>query len=213
MKLLIAEYFKHINDFNFTAHCTREDFEKFNIDDSIIPFQKGLIPIEHGMRVCDIGTGGGFPGMPLAVLNPEIKFLLIDSVQKKLTLIDTIVKELEMKNVQTLHSRLEEVGQSQLRETFDVVVSKAVAKWSTLLELALPLVSIGGYFYAYQGKAIFEELEKNKSVIEKLGGAFEETFDYNIGDEKRYIVKVKKIRPTQRAFPRKAPLPKDNPLT
>lgn len=212
MKLLISEYLKHINDFNFTAHRSREDFEKFNIEDSIIPFQKGHVHIEPGMRVCDIGTGGGFPGMPLALIIPDAKFRLVDAVQKKLNLIDAIAKELDMKNVQTLHSRLEEVGQSQLRETFDVVISKAVAKWSTLLELALPLVAIGGYFYAYQGKAIFDELEQSKNVIEKLGGAFVATFDYNLGDEKRYIVKIKKIRPTQRAFPRKAPLPKDNPL-
>lgn len=200
---MMDAYMARMQICNFTAHRTPERFALYNMVDSVLPFLDGRITLPDRSLVADIGTGGGFPGVPLAALFPLSSFSLFDSVGKKLRIIDEVCEEVGIKNVQTHQLRLEEYGQGAGRETFDVVTSRAVAHWTTLLELALPLLKIGGYFYAWQGEKIFEELEAKDAALRFLGGKFEATREYDLGEGgKRYLVVIKKTHKTPADYPR-----------
>lgn len=214
MALMMDAYFALLPTCNITAHKTPERFALYNIIDSILPLQKGLMSLPEGARVADIGTGGGFPGVPLSLLCPQVSFHLFDSVGKKLRVIDAVCEEQGITNVQTFHTRLEEYGQGAGRAYYDVVTSRAVAHWTTLLELALPLLKVGGTLYAYQGEKIFDDLRQHEKVALALGGQVEETTSYTLSEDagERYIVKVTKVRPTPKAYPRSFATMKKDPL-
>lgn len=170
---------------------------------------------EDNQKIADLGTGGGFPLLPLAIMYPENEFLGVDSVQKKIKVIETIAKELGLKNIQTNSERVETVGQSKkYREQFDIVLTRAFAKWHTLLELSLPLVKTGGKLVAYQGPQILEELEESEKVIEKLGGKIEKLSHFELPEDmgERVFVEIIKIKKTPKEFPRAIGVPKKNPL-
>lgn len=200
---MMDAYMARMQICNFTAHRTPERFALYNVIDSVAPFLDGSMDIPEGAQVADIGTGGGFPGVPLAVLQPAANFELFDSVGKKLKVIDEVCEEIGLTNVRTQNGRLEEYAQGNGREFFDVVTSRAVAHWTTLLELALPLVKVGGVFYAYQGEKILEELEASESVIRFLGGKLEKAMTYDLGEGgKRYLVIIRKDHKTPEDYPR-----------
>ena len=142
---------------NITAITDPKEFLKKNILDSLTLV--GYKQIEDAKRVLDLGTGGGYPGLPLAINYPDKQFVLADAVKKKLNVIDDIAKKLEISNVVTVHERAEELAKNPaFRDAFDLVVSRAVANMATLSEWALPFVKPGGYFVAYKTEDAYDEI-------------------------------------------------------
>ncbi len=209
-------YLEKLPTFNFTAHRTVEDFEILNMLDSVKPFIHQEDSMKNISTILDIGTGGGFPGVPLAVLYPEIEFTLCDSVGKKMHLIEQIVDKYNLQNITIRPGRFEELGREKtLRESFDMVLSRAVAKWPTLLEYALPFVKKDGVFLAYQGEAVLGELKSSHTIISALGGKYSETTTYSLPQNKgeRYIVSIIKETSTPSLYPRATGIPKKTPLS
>ena len=163
--------------------------------------------------VVDVGTGAGFPGMPLKILEPSIRMTLLDSLGKRITFLQEVCNELGLQNVQCVHARAEEFA-AEHRQSFDFAVSRAVANLSVLCELCLPLVKAGGYFLSMKSVESDEELESAKKAIKILGGQVERTADYQIpGTEVVHrVIFIKKITETPKKYPRPFAKIKKNPL-
>lgn len=163
--------------------------------------------------VVDVGTGAGFPGMPLKILEPSIRMTLLDSLGKRITFLQEVCNELGLQNVQCVHARAEEFA-AEHRQSFDFAVSRAVANLSVLCELCLPLVKVGGYFLSMKSVESDEELESAKKAIKTLGGQVERTADYQIpGTEVVHrVIFIKKIVETPKKYPRPFAKIKKNPL-
>lgn len=171
--------------------------------------------IDRGSKVVDIGTGAGFPGIPLSIINNNTDFKLVDSLNKRIIFLDEIVKELGLSNVENIHSRAEDFGHNKLyREQFDYAVSRAVANLSTLVEYLIPTVKVGGKIICMKGFEIEEELNNAKTAIKKLGGEVVEVVDFNLPetDFKRNVVIIEKKHNTAKEYPRKAGIPSKKPL-
>ena len=163
-----------------------------------------LLPMADfaGASVIDVGTGAGFPGLPLRILEPDMHLTLLDSLAKRVDFLSEVCTELELTDVQCLHARAEEA--SDLRESFDVATSRAVARLDLLSELCLPLVRVGGIFLAMKGPDCAEELEAARHAIEILGGE-PELLTYTIPgtDTGRSVVRIRKVRETPDKYPRR----------
>lgn len=169
---------------------------------------------QKSYRLIDIGTGAGFPGIPLKIVFPEIKVTLLDSLNKRVKFLNEVITVLGLKDIEAVHGRAEDLAREDVsRETFDLCVSRAVANLSTLSEYCLPFVKVGGYFVPYKSGKLEEEMTAGKGAIKKLGGIIEsvETFQLPNSDE-RSLVKVKKVAPINKKYPRKAGLPSKEPL-
>ena len=166
-----------------------------------------------GKTVVDVGTGAGFPGMPLKILEPSIRMTLLDALGKRITFLQEVCDELGLQNVQCVHARAEEVAAAH-RQGFDFAVSRAVANLSVLCELCLPLVKVGGYFLPMKSVESGEELEAAKRAVQTLGGRVERTADYRIpGTEVVHrVIFIKKIAETPKKYPRPFAKIKKNPL-
>ena len=165
--------------------------------------------------VCDLGTGAGFPGIPMAIAYPNIQFTLIDSLNKRIKFLQEVVDALGLKNVTLIHARAEEAGRNKLyREMFDLVVSRAVANISTLSEYCLPLVKLNGYFISFKSGDIKEEISLSGNAIQKLGGSMEEPVYFSLPDTdiSRSFIIIDKKKSTPKAYPRKAGTPSKEPL-
>jgi len=161
-----------------------------------------LLP--QGCSLCDVGSGAGFPGIPLKLARPDIQLTMLDSLNKRVGFLNEVAARLELSETRALHVRAEDAGRdSSLRERFDIVTARAVAELRTLLEYALPLVKPGGRFVAYKGSAS-EEIAAAASALKALGGRVEEVREYSLGDmaEQRSLVIVKKTSPTPSQYPR-----------
>lgn len=177
----------------------------------ILPYQL----ISAGDRVLDMGTGGGFPGLALAVVYPDTDFVLVDATEKKVRAVAEMAAELGLENVSCFAGRAEEMGHDpDFREHFDVVVARALAGFSTLLEYCLPFVKVGGRFVAYQGPELLETWQDFEGVAEKLGAEITgvETALLPIEDAKRCFVKVEKRSKLMDCYPRQTGIPKKKPL-
>lgn len=208
-------YFSRVQAFNFTGHKTPETFFYLNILDSLLPIFQEHIKIPDQGIIFDIGTGGGFPGVPVAIAKPNAQYYLVDSVEKKLKLIQEVKDKFQLQHIHPMHQRFEMLGQNpKWRCKVDVVLAKAVAKWPTLLEYALPLLNIGGTFYAYQSLAIKEELQHNKKLLTRLGGEVRGVHEYILPDSlgERCIVEIVKVASTPKEYPRNMGIPKAQPL-
>jgi len=171
--------------------------------------------IVKNSRVIDIGTGAGFPGIPLNILRNDIDLLLLDSLNKRIIFLDDIIEKLKLEKVKTIHARAEELGQDKkFREQYDTVVSRAVAPLNVLLEYMLPYVKVGGKCICMKGPKLEEELEQSKISIDTLGGKVEEIDETSLPntDIKRNILVVRKIRIMDSKYPRKMTNIKSNPL-
>ncbi len=171
--------------------------------------------VTENMKVIDVGTGAGFPGLPVKIANPRVKLTLVDSLQKRIGFLNEVIDTLGLDNVETIHSRAEELGVNKnYREKYDLCVSRAVANLTTLCELCLPFVRVGGFFVSLKGPKAPEELELAKKAIGLLGGSLEriETYDVSDTDLNHNIVVIKKISHTPTKYPRKAPKPAKEPL-
>ena len=166
-----------------------------------------------GKTVVDVGTGAGFPGMPLKILESSIHMTLLDSLGKRITFLQEVCDDLGLTDVQCVHARAEEFA-AEHRQSFDFAVSRAVANLSMLCELCLPLVKTGGYFLSMKSVESGEELEAAKKAIQILGGRVERTADYQIPgtDVTHRVIFIKKIAETPKKYPRPFAKIKKNPL-
>lgn len=166
-------------------------------------------------RVVDIGTGAGFPGIPLKIMYPDTRFTLLDSLNKRIKFLDEVIKINSLDGIETLHGRAEDYARDKnYREAFDVCVSRAVANLSTLSEYCLPYVKAGGVFISYKAGQLDEELKASERAIKLLGGEIKEVHKLTLPDTDidRTFVVIKKTAATSKKYPRKAGLPSKEPL-
>ena len=171
--------------------------------------------IEDGKTLVDVGTGAGFPGVPIKIARENVKVTLVDSLNKRLLFLQDVIEKLELKQIETLHFRAEEFGQNKkYRESFDIATSRAVANLSTLVEYLLPLVKVGGICICMKGSEVQEELEASKKAIQILGGKIVNVEEFTLpeSDIKRNIVIIKKISKTPNKYPRKPGTPSKEPI-
>ncbi len=164
----------------------------------------------------DVGTGAGFPGIPLAILFPEAEFTLMDSLNKRIKFLNEVILQLGLSNVETVHSRAEDLARnSKYREQYDFAVSRAVANLSTLSEYCLPFVKPTGNFVSYKSERLSEELVAAEKTISILGGTVKDQIDFQLpeSDIYRNLLIIEKVKPTSKKYPRKAGLPSKEPLS
>ncbi|WP_173432057.1 16S rRNA (guanine(527)-N(7))-methyltransferase RsmG [Sharpea azabuensis] len=163
----------------------------------------------------DVGTGAGFPGIPLKILFPHLNVTLLDSLNKRLLFLEDVIDELDLDNIKTVHSRAEEAGRMKnLRENYDLCVSRAVANLSTLSEYCLPLVKVGGNFISYKAGEVEDEINSAKHAIKKLGGKIKSVEEFSLPDSdiSRSFVIIEKVNETSNLYPRKPGTPNKKPL-
>lgn len=170
--------------------------------------------VKDAKRMLDIGTGAGFPGIPLKIDNPECEATLIDSVNKKIMVLNDVIQKLNLEKIEALHVRAEELAQrADYREKFDVVTTRAVSSLATIAEYMLPFVKIGGKAICMKGPNIEEELKDAKNAIKLLGGEIENIQKLNINDEfERNIIVINKVKNTDKKYPRGQGKPAKEPI-
>lgn len=197
---------------NLTAITEFDDVVVKHFIDSLLIIK--LIDFNNVTKIIDIGTGAGFPGLPIKIVYPELKVVLMDSLNKRLKFLKEVIDELTLDNIELVHSRAEDLARmSQYREKFDLVVSRAVANLSTLSEYCLPFVKVGGCFVSYKSDNINEELEQSMAAIKLLGGNLREVRKVNLSNQiDRSFIIIDKKKNTLKKFPRKAGTPSSEPL-
>ena len=209
-KVLLQEWNQKIN---ITSIIDDEEIDIKHFLDSIIPFKTELF--KNNIRVIDIGTGGGFPGIPLKIINESLDMVLLDSTNKKIRFLEEVIEKLELNNISPIHGRAEELGRTEEhRERYDIAISRAVASLDTLSEYALPFVNLGGHFISMKGPDVEEELEEGKRAIETLGGKIKAIEKIQIPDTDivHSLIIIEKIKRTPTKYPRAGGKPKKQPL-
>ena len=169
----------------------------------------------NAVKIIDVGTGAGFPGIPLSIISPEKEFILMDSLNKRLKIIDELCQRADIKNVVTLHARAEELAKNKAhRERYDLCVSRAVANMAVLAEYCLPFIKVGGFLMAYKGPEAENEVREAEHALSLLGGRAEEIRNGNLkefGIDHKVVV-IKKVSNTPSKYPRKPGTPTKEPL-
>ena len=198
---------------NLTSITDRDEFIKLHFIDSIMS-----VPTEEfqkAKKIIDVGTGGGFPGIPLALAAPDKEFVLMDSLNKRIKIINQLCEEIGITNVTAVHARAEELAKNKAhRQKYDLCVSRAVANLSTLSEYCLPFIKQGGWFLSYKGPDTDKELADAKKAIKILGGQIdrEELASLESSGLEHKIIFIKKVKDTPAKYPRKAGTPSKDPL-
>lgn len=209
-KDLIKEWNQKIN---LTAITDDEEIIKKHFIDSIKVFNCNYV--KNAKSIIDIGTGGGFPGIPMRIVKEDSKMVLLDSLNKRINFLNEVINDLNLSNIKTIHGRAEDFAQTaEYRQRFDLAVSRAVANLTVLLEFCLPYVKVGGYFVALKGPAIEEEIKAAEGALKALGGKIEKIIEVDIegSDLKHNLLVVKKIKDTPKKYPRKAGMVTKNPI-
>ena len=196
---------------NLTAITDPEEIILKHFIDSITILKE----LEDDSTVVDVGTGAGFPGIPLSIMNPTLKITLVDSLNKRLIFLQEVVNKLNLKNVEIVHARAEEFGQNKkYRECFDVSTSRAVANLSTLSEYLIPLVKVNGKVISMKASEAREEINEAKKAIEILGGTIEKIDEFNLpqSDIGRTVIIIRKNKQTPNKYPRKPGTPSKEPI-
>lgn len=215
-------YYELLTEWNKVMNLTaitdfKEVVQKHFVDSlSLIKAVDGSFLQKKGISMIDIGTGAGFPGIPLKIVFPNLKVTLLDSLNKRIKFLNEVTGKLELRNITAIHGRAEDFAkQKEYREQFDLSVSRAVANLATLSEYSLSYVKKGGFFFSYKAEDIEEEIESSKNAIKILGGRIDEVIKFNLPDSdvKRAIVKIEKNNFTNKKYPRKAGIPSKEPLS
>ena len=197
------------NKFNLTSITDMQEVIEKHFIDSVLPYN--LLP--QNAKAIDIGAGAGFPSIPLKIVRPDISFLLIDSVNKKITFINEVINKLDLQNIVALHTRIEDLASNPAyRETFDICVSRAVARLNTLAEYSLPFIKIGGSMVAYKSRQIKDEVLEAQKAITLLGGEIKDISINNLENGERNVLIVEKINNTPDKYPRDKNLPRTKPI-
>ena len=207
---LLVEWNKVMNLTGITEY--EEVNEKHFVDSLSIVKAVDMNSVES---VIDIGTGAGFPGIPLKIAFPHLKVVLLDSLNKRINFLNTVIDELELTDIKTIHGRAEDFAkQTDYREQFDLCVSRAVANLATLSEYCIPYVEMDGLFVPYKSGEIAEELEQSKKAVHVLGGKIEDIVKLQLPGTEigRSFVKIRKVQNTAKRYPRKAGLPGKEPI-
>lgn len=209
-KEMIKEWNEKIN---LTAITEDNDIIQKHFIDCIEAFKFEYL--KEAKTLIDVGTGGGFPGIPIKILNDNINVVLLDSLNKRINFLNEVISELELKDIKTIHGRAEDFAKDKdYRESFDIATSRAVANMTVLSEFCIPYVKVGGYFLALKGPAIEDELKEAKNAIGTLGGKIQEIIEVEIenSDIKHNLVIIKKIKATDIKYPRKAGMVTKKPI-
>ena len=197
---------------NLTAITEPEEVAVKHIIDSLLAYDEKIFP---GKLLADVGTGAGFPGIPLKIYCPELKVVLLDSLAKRLKFLEAVIEKLGLKDISCVHLRAEDAGQNKNhREKYDLVTARAVARLSVLSEYCLPLVKVGGYFIALKRSKFKEEIFEGNTAVGILGGEIISAEEVKLPglDDGRAIIRIRKIKKTPVKYPRKAGLPEKQPL-
>jgi 16S rRNA (guanine527-N7)-methyltransferase len=213
LETLVDVFLEWNGKLNLSSFSDRKSVEMKHVVDSLGVYSFDLI--KKGDRVLDLGTGGGFPGLPLAIAYPDCNFVLVDATDKKVRAVEQMAGDLGLTNVTCMQGRAEALGQdAQFREQFNVVVARALAPPTVLMEYALPFVTVGGTFVAYQGPDIVDKIDEIQRAVPLLGGTFSKIESFLLPDDsgKRVFVVITKTSRTKADFPRKDGIPRKKPL-
>lgn len=203
------ELLKYNKMYNLTAICDEEGIYYKHFLDSIVPYEH----FEKGANVVEIGSGGGFPSIPLKIIREDLSFTLIESTGKKCAYLENVVEKLNLSQVCIKNIRAEEGAKDKnMREKFDICTARAVAQLNTLCEYCLPYVAVGGKFIAYKGECD-EEIERAKNAVKILGGEIEKVENYELENcGKRTLIVIRKVAHTPPSYPRGQGRERKNPL-
>lgn len=213
------EYYKLLvewNSFmNLTAITEFDEVLKKHFVDSVSLIRVLPDIAETSYEMIDVGTGAGFPGIPLKIVFPKLKITLLDSLNKRVQFLNEVIGQLGLSHIEAVHGRAEDFAKPEkLREKYDICVSRAVANLATLSEYCLPFVKTGGYFISYKSEKITEEFENAKEAIRVLGGNYEKQVEFTLPDSDIYrnLFMIRKEKATPAKYPRKAGLPSKEPI-
>ncbi len=196
---------------NLTAITEFDEVMDKHFLDSVYLFRS--IKLEADYKLIDIGTGAGFPGIPLKIVFPELKITLLDSLNKRVGFLNDVIAELNLNDIEAIHGRAEDIARDKLyRASYDIAVSRAVANLSTLSEYCLPFVKIGGKFVSYKSGDCADEVDNAKSAIHLLGGKINKIDEFSYSNNSRSFIVIDKVMNTSNKYPRKAGLPSKKPL-
>src|SRR5690554_3428043 len=209
-KDLLKEWNKKIN---ITAITEDDEIDIKHFLDSLTPVTTGLL--DKNIKLIDIGTGGGFPGLPLKIYNEELNVTLLDSLNKRITFLKEVIDTLGLDNIEAIHGRAEELGRDEKhREQYDISISRAVASLNTLSEYCMPFVKVGCHFISMKGPDVEDELKDAEKAIKTLGGKLVKVESIKIpqSDIVHSLIIIEKIKETPTKYPRSGGKPKKNPL-